>query len=518
MNTPRDAWQSQLAAQPLPEVARTRDDVEFYPDLDHWKFRTGGKSVSCNFGTLPNVTPAFLHGFKQAMVGVAETQQGSSISNRFAEVAALLRFSAQHHAEAIDTLVYEDLARFARHSPGKSGQLSSSKSLLQNWATLGFHGVAPGLAQEFPPCKQCQTGVAVVTQDPRKGPLDDQEFEAILEAINFGLEQGTIELDRALGVRLMALLGMRPAQLALAKCRDVKKDQYGRVMFDLFLIKGDDQATRDEFITLPLEPTTGEALWDYRDQVQAAFAGRLPDLGDAPLFPQVDQAEEAEYAPGLTYHATSQTMGARITRTLATAFKTFRATSVRLRGETISVSPVRFRRSFAQRGADEGIDIWTLAHLLSHRTIQNVKAYFEVTDRIRARFSKKIALQMAPLANAFGAQLRILKDLSEATRPIPASRIPDLRLDEYGDIKWLASCASCASCSQWRPYACLAGCPSFEPFLDAELEPILDRLILERAQGMETDEKIAKIRDRAIYGCAQIMLRQRELLDQEAQQ
>ncbi len=517
MNQPHDSWRTQLAAQPLPTTSRTRHDVEFYPNLDHWKFRTGGKSVSCNFGTLPPVTPAFLHGFKQAMVGVAETQQGSSIKNCFSYFKALLQFSAQHHVGAIDTLVYEDLARFARHSPSESGQLSCSKSFLQNWAALGFHGLAPGLMREFPPCRQGPKGVAVATQDPRKGPLDDQEFEVLLHAINFGLEQGTIELDRVLEVRLMALLGMRPEQLALTKCRDVHKDEYGRVWFDLFLIKAKDQAMRDEFITLQLEPTTGEPLLDYRDQVQAAFAGRLPAPGDARLFPQVDQTEETEYAPGLTYHSTGSTLGTRISRTLATSFKTFRATSVRLGGETIPVSPVRLRRSFAQRGADEGIDIWTLAHLLSHRTIGNVKVYFEVTDRIRARFSKKMALQMAPLANAFGAQLRILKDLSEATRPIHASRIPDLRLDEHGDIRWLASCASCASCSELRPYACLAGCPSFEPFLDAELEPILDRLISDREHGMETDKRIAEIRDRAIYGCAQIILRQRELIAPEAQ-
>ena len=77
-------------------------------------------------------------------------------------------------------------------------------------------------------------------------------------------------------------------------------------------------------------------------------------------------------------------------------------------------------------------------------------------------------------------------------------------------------CASCANCSQLRPYACLAGCSSFEPFLDADLESILDRLIADRELGMGTSEKVATIRDRAIYGCAQIILRQRELLAEDA--
>lgn len=510
MKPPLAPWPSQLAEEELPVVANTKQGVEFNPRSDWWRFRTDGISVSCNFRSLP-VTPKFLHGFKRAMLGVAETQSGSSIENRYWDVAALLRFSLPSHSLAIDTLTYEDLARFARSSSTAAARLAKSKAFLQQWASRHYQGLETSVATTFPSCKQLPPGVAVATHDPREGPLDDQEFETILEALNYALEKGDIELDRALEIRLTVLLGARPTQLALVKCCDVKKDKYERITIDLPLVKGRDQAMRDEFRTFPLESTTGAILWDYRNEVVAAFASLMPDSNYAPLFPHVMHFDGVEFEPGFAYHVSRKILAKRIWVTLKKLLSRFGASSVRLKGELIPVSAIRFLRSFAQRGADEGIDMYTLAHLMGHRSISNVKVYFEVTDRIRARFSRKIAEQMAPLAAVFGAQLRILTNLSEATRPIPASRIPDLRLDQHGHLKWLASCAASSSCSGLRPYTCLAGCPSFEPFLDADLEPILDRLIADRERGMEIDQRIATIRDRAIYGCAQIMLRQREL-------
>lgn len=514
MNALHASWQSQLAAEMLPEMSHTKHGVVFDPRMDRWSFRSGGKNVSCNFESLP-ATPEFLHGFKRAMLEVAETQSASSIGLRYGDVVALLRFSLPQHSLAINTLSYEDVARFARSSPAASSRMAKSKAFLQKWARKRYKGLEASLATTFPSCKQLATGVAVATQDPRKGPLDDQEFESILEALNTALEQGAIELDRALEIRLTALLGMRPSQLAMAKCCDVKLDRYGRITVDVPLAKGKDQATRDEFRTFPLEPTTGVVLWDYRNQVEAAFTGILTEPKDAPLFPQVKHLKGVEFETGLAYHLANEAFATRIRETLAKVVSKFGGASVRLKGELIPASAIRFRRSFAQRGADEGIDMYTLAHLMGHRGIASVKAYFEVTDNMRARFSRKLVEQMAPVAAVFGEQLRLLTDLSEATRPIPASRIPDLRLDQHGQLKWLASCSSCTTCGQFRPYACLAGCSSFEPFLDADLEQILDRLIAEREESNEVDNRIATIRDRAIYGCAQIILRQRELRAQE---
>lgn len=515
MNKLDKTWNQQVKELALPSLARTKDGVEFNPQDSLWSFRTNNKIVRCNFDKIQNATPEFIHGFKQIMMKEAETGQGTYIQNCFQFTLRVITHIQLLKGCSIDCLTYEDLALFENQSKENSDLLSKLKSFIKRWAKLGFHGVDNGLIRNFPYCRQMPPGQDVATQDPNKGPHDEQEFESILESINYALETDKIDLDRALEVRLCAMLGSRPAQIALLKCRDVKRDEHGRLTIDVPMIKGKDRATRDEFRKYPIEPTTGEVLWDYCYEIRTAFISLMKDPLDAPLFPQIEQFTESHEQTGLIYHPTATLISHRLSKTLRAAFDCYNVTSARLNGAKINSNARRLRKSFCQRGADEGIDHLTLAHLMGHRDTNNVKVYYSVSDRIRTRFSKKIALDMAPIANAFGAQLRIIKDLSEATRPIASSRIPDMRLDQHGHLKYLASCASCSECKQLRPYACLSGCASFEPFLDAELEPILDRLISERENHGEVGLQIASIRDRAIYGCAQIILRQRQLRDEE---
>lgn len=503
-----EKWLIQIAEKPLPVEVKARDGAVFDPRLDQWKYNSIGKRVSCNFNSLPEVSPVFLHGYKQALIDAATVFSGVTVQGIFSDTLRLIKFLGSHGRSKLDELSFDDIAQWARSSPSAEIRAASIRAFIQDWAKRHYPGISLDLAHTYPPCKQGPTGKAVAIQDPIKGPFDDQEFEAILEGLNHELESGKIQLDHALAVRLTALLGLRPKQLALAKCSDVSQDKYGRVILRSPLVKGANQGLRDEFRRFPLEPTTGEVLWDYCETVKQAFSLLLTDTSEAPLFPDssADFATK-EYIPGLEYHTSDINMTKRIIK----ALKSIQAHSVRLEGKRIPGSAVRFRRSFAQRGAEEGIDIFTLAHLMGHRNINNVKVYFEITNRIRANFSKKIALQMAPMAQAFGEQLNILRSETEATRPSPTSRIPDLRLDEHGNLKTLASCASCSQCSQLRPIACYAGCRSFEPWLDADHESVLDRMMAEREQRVDVDERIARVRDLAILGCAQIVLRCRDI-------
>lgn len=502
-------WLTQIADQPLPEEVKAKDGDVFDPRKNHWKYKSIGINVHCNFESLPEVTPIFLHGYKQALIDAAISFSGVSVQSIFNDTLRFIRFLASRRKSTFDELSFDHIAQWAQSSPSAESRAASTRSFFQNWAKRHYPGISSELAHTYPPCKQGPIGVAVAIQDPIKGPFDDQEFEALLEGLNHALESGDVELDRALEVRLSALLGLRPKQLALAKCCDIGRDKYGRVILRSPMIKGKNQGLRDEFRKFPLEPTTGEVLWDYCEMVKKAFSSLLADTGEAPLFPDASaDIATKHYISGLAFHTSDYNMTSRIANTL----KRIQARSVRLGGKCVPGSAVRFRRSFAQRGAEEGIDIFTLAHLMGHRNTKSVKVYFEITNRIRANFSKKIVFQMAPLAQAFGAQLHILRSEAEATRPSLSSRIPDLRLDEHGNLKTLASCSSCSHCSQLRPIACYAGCRSFEPWLDADHESVLDRMLADREKHIEIDERIAKIRDLAILGCAQIVLRCRDIL------
>jgi hypothetical protein len=116
---------------------------------------------------------------------------------------------------------------------------------------------------------------------------------------------------------------------------------------------------------------------------------------------------------------------------------------------------------------------------------------------------------MAPLARVFGG--RILRSEDEATRPGANSRIIDLRVDRSG--KTMGSCGSYVHCGFSRPVACYAGCYDFEPWLDGPHDEAFDYMLARREQLMATtDSRIATINDRAILGCAQVILRCRQIM------
>jgi len=176
------------------------------------------------------------------------------------------------------------------------------------------------------------------------------------------------------------------------------------------------------------------------------------------------------------------------------------------------MSAIRFRRTFATRAAEEGWPLLVIAELMDHADTRHVNVYAGLTSRIRAQFSRKIAMDMAPVAMAFAG--KIIRSEGEATRPGPESRIIDLRVDRSGTS--MGNCGSHAYCSFARPVACYAGCYEFEPWLDGPHEAVLDYMLARRAHLMATTgARIATINDRAILGCAQIILRCRQIMVEE---
>lgn len=324
-------WLAQIVDQPLPEAVKSRDGAVFDSRQDHWKYKAIGKDVSCNFTLLPEVTPKFLHGFKQALIDCTINLTGNSVQRSFNDTVNLLRFLKARRESAIDELSFEDFAQWVLSSQSAEKRGAANRSFYQGWARRHYPGMSTEMVHNYPICKQGDIGVAVSIKDPRKGPFDDQEFEALLEGINHGLESGDVELNRALALRIIALLGIRPGQLALIKCCDVSKDKYGRVILRVPLIKGKGQGVRDELRSFPLEPTTGEVLWDHCEAIKAAFSLLLSDTGDAPLFPE-ESSDFAtrSYVPGLAYHTTDLIMTKRIIKTM----NKIEAYSVRLGGRT----------------------------------------------------------------------------------------------------------------------------------------------------------------------------------------
>ncbi len=502
---------TERAAQPLPLTAKTRSGVEFSPGSTRWKFRDSTTIVNLNFELLPDLCSSLLPGLKKTLLWFLENRAPSNANRLFVAFLWLTRLLSASRKEPIQHIGSDDILSCKMSSAKAEHRLANIRSFLIKWYELGAPGVdkdAAGILSSLL-LKNNPVGVAVGTLDPRKGPLSDLEFEAIQAALNNAYERDEISSEDILLCYLLLSLGVRPEQLALLKCCDLIMPTIpdGDYLLKVPRAKQQMELARSEFKVRKLTSQLGEPLAAHVARIRAEFAGHLEDTNNAPMFPQRNMVTNAN-ATGLEYHATAHTLTIRVIR----LFGLMGVPSERLEGQPIPMNSIRFRRTFATRAAEEGWPLLVLAELMDHSDTRHVEVYTGLTTRIRATFSRKIAMDMAPVANAFAG--RIIRSEEEATRPGPASRIIDLRVDRSGAS--MGSCGSHAHCSFLRPIACYAGCYDFEPWLDGPHDAALDYMLALRERLIATtDPRIAAINDRAILGCAQVILRCRQIMTEE---
>lgn len=510
MNDAVQQFLARRAELPLPDTARTRSGVVFAPNDMHWRLRDGTTGVSMNFGLVPQVCAPLIPGLKKTLVWYLENLAPNTANNSLVQFLRFSRFLADKSQDAVDRITPEHVLSFKVLVDDPDNSLGRLRPFFRKWNELGAPGVGKDVVDTLKRLKvrYHEPGVAVATLDPKKGPLTDLEFEAIQSALNDSYGRGEIEIENLLLCYLFMSLGVRPVQLASMKCCDliVPSTLEGDYVLKVPRAKQQGQWGRVEFKFRKLIQQMGEPLAAYVEMVRAEFSGQIDDTSQAPLFPQRAKVKGAN-APGFEYHVRSLSLSDRITG----LFESLQVPSERLT-EPMPISPIRLRRTFATRAAEEGWPLLVLAELMDHSDPRHVEVYAGLTSRIRAAFSRKIAMEMAPLAMAFAGKL--IRSEDEATRPGPATRIIDLRVDRSGAS--MGSCGGFAHCGFARPIACYAGCPDFESWLDGPHEAALDYMLERREKLIATaDVRIASINDRAILGCAQVILRCREIVAEE---
>lgn len=510
MNNTVERFLADRATLPLPNIARTRNGIEFTPDEAYWRFRDGTTQVSVNFKLLPDVCAPLLPGLKKTLLWYFENRSPNTSQALFRDFLWLARRLDDGSKDVIERICPEDIVAIKIESKKAQYRLATLRAFLIKWSELGGHGVDVNVAYVLDrlTLKQHPVGVAVATLDPKKGPLSDLEFDAIQAALNQAYAQDEIETEHLLLCYLQMFLGARPVQLASLKCGDLIAPETpdGDYVLKVPRAKQKGHLARSEFKWRKLTRQIGEPLAAHVATLQAEFADRLNKAGEIPLFPQRRQVENAN-APGFEYHVSA----AQLTKIVIRLFARLNIFSERLE-ERIPVSSIRFRRTFATRAAEEGWPLLVIAELMDHSSTRHVEVYAGLTSRIRAQFSRKIAMEMAPLAMAFAG--KVIRSEDEASRPGTVSRIIDFRVDHAGGS--MGSCGSYVHCGFARPVACYAGCYEFEPWLDGPHEAALDYMLARRELLMTTtDIRIASINDRAILGCAQVILRCRQILAEE---
>ncbi|HFF2380950.1 TPA: site-specific integrase [Pseudomonas aeruginosa] len=322
---------------------------------------------------------------------------------------------------------------------------------------------------------------------------------ALQSALDRAYSDGEVDREVYLLTYLFMALGQRSVQYASLKVCDVgvASAQDGTVIYTLRVprAKQRNQLSRVEFKDRVLVSHVGKLLVRQRDDVYRKFKRRLSDPSKAPLFPA--RRQSGSCPDGFEYHRTGPSLGLM----LRVGLNKLSAMSERT-GQPLHVTAVRFRRTIATRAAIEGHGELIIAELLDHTDTQNVGVYIEARPEILERIDRALALQLAPMAQAFAGM--IIPDESHARRAgDPSSRVCDPRFDP--SMKPMGNCGKHGFCGFSAPIACYT-CVNFQPWVDGPHENVLEFLLGERNRlASQTDMRIASVNDRTILAVAEVV-------------
>jgi integrase len=493
-------------------LVTTKSNEVFDSDADVWKFRVEGSTASLDFTQFSFLSPGLQGSLKSTMTWFAENHSADYLQNLHGRMLHFVRHMAATKGATGAKITNAAVLNYKSSLDAATEYyLGVVKVLLEKWHRLGYPGIEKDVISLFKEVriKGNPKGVAVQTMDPLMGPYTNIELEAIQSAVNEAYAVGTLNEAMYLLSWLFMALGQRPTQYAALKVCDVTSvplaDGTVTYLIQMPRAKQRNAGIRSAFKVRELVPQIGKPLLDYAERVALRYVGVLADPSTAPLFPQTKPTNKGGQ---FAYHQAGATLG----KSMAAALEALSAQSERT-GDALNIAPVRFRRTFGTRAAQQGHGELVIAELLDHSDTQNVGVYVASVPEISARIDKAIAMHLAPLAQAFQGVL--IETEQQATRGSdPSSRVVDLRIDKKAPM---GSCGQFSFCGFNAPVACYT-CKSFQPWLDGPHDAVLDKLLERRERLLNTSgPTIVSINDRTILAIAEVIQLCRDFRKKRAQ-
>lgn len=229
-------------------------------------------------------------------------------------------------------------------------------------------------------------GQAVMSRDPAKGPLDDQEHWLIRQAIRS--ERGTL-LGRVC-VMLLLELGARTSQLLLLKEHHVLTYGIasGEVLYSLDVPRRKQRTTAGhDTKRRRISTDLGRALQQLIEQNHRQYGDRGPDMpvlciSRHTYLRKVPEPLKREYGLHLSgrafdHHVRQFALRARIV-------------SPRTQ-KTLGLSALRFRHTFGTRLAEQGTPPRVIAEMLDHSQVSSVLVYVKSTSHVVEHLNRALA-------------------------------------------------------------------------------------------------------------------------------
>lgn len=484
----------------LPELTTLRSDAQFDPREMHWAFMDGVSYVSMNFKELPAQVAPLRTALKRVLMDVLKNGSPIYANNLFRNFSRLADVIAER-AETVSLITEVHVANYiGKYSINdKLGLESQLAALLNLWAKLQISGVSVDAVKLLNARKKPGNtkGEGVLTLDPVTGPLTDYELQQLTAELNNAYAAKILDEQYFYLAWLAILTGQRISQYCALKIKDLvrNEDEYGELSYEILIPKAKQrgQTIRDSFLHRPLTRLFGERLWQFCNQVRAEYPMYAEN---APMFPSTRKHREG-------MQINEEFEGHWASNELANEFR--KALSVLVPVSPRTMKPMnlaigRFRDTLGTRAAQEGFGELVIAEILGHSDTQNVGVYTAALPEIASRIDKKLAGDLAPIANAFMGVILI--------RPEDATLAGDVtrQITDYRHAKsGVGSCGTKIDCRFNAPIACYT-CPSFEAWLDAPHEKLLEHLMQDRDRLMASSgPRIAAVNDLTIIAAQRVV-------------
>lgn len=483
-------------------LLRTIDGIEFDTRLDVWRIQTAAGATSFNFTNITGVNTQLMHGIKNALAAMLLAIAPERAQKALSAIRVFLRFLVNTDPERIiDQIEVRDIYAFRESLPKqREYQLRRLKDQLLLWSDSGCYGLSDDLRKLLPTLKTEThiVGAAVRTMDPNTGPLTDLEYEGVIAFIRQAYASGKMAHGDYTLLVLAIILAARPMQLAVMKIKDFsvteRADGTRIYILQVSRIKqGQGIRHRAIFRQRELAPGVGELVNRQCDAVRMWVANQGIKPREAPIFPSKSGMHQrlATAALGLEQHMSGKNMAEKLKRLLDTVPVLSHRT-----GDKLKLFQTRLRRTFGTRAAAEGLSAEVIADLMDHSWVSTSLIYIETRPGMIERIDKALALQIAPLAQAFTGTLSQKPDTI-------TGKVVHLATSDA--LESIGGCGKFSYCGLAAPLACYT-CSFFNPWADAPHEELLEKLIVERdVLAKDTDLRIASVNDRTILAIAEVV-------------
>lgn len=477
----------------------SKDGYEVSIASDHWRLN---KDQTINFSLPSWVAGDIARSFRQVLAFYGQTLSAIYTSATYARLKKYFEHSKDFVLFSPESFIsYRDML-----TKKDEYHLSPIRAFIRTWINLGYAGIpSETLAMmEKWRIKGNEKGYAVQSMCPEDGPFTDIEMGGIVSEVVECYASGRLKLRDTCYAMTLAMTGRRPVQLVSLKIKDLFSVG-GRYFINFPRAKQKHGEWRSKFKKFEIVEDLWVLLQSQAKAVKLSFEERLGwevggDLvAELPLFHTFHQFDTTQ---SLKSQLEGDFLHARVlevNETMRSVKGVVGVISERT-GAVPNMNAYRFRYTLGTNLAREGRGEYIIAEALDHTDIQSAGIYVRNIPDIVKRIDKAVALQVAPIAQAFLGL--IVKDETKARRGEDRSS----RVCSAGGN--VGTCGSYGFCGALAPIACYT-CSHFQPWLDGPHELVLDDLLRERDSVRDTtgDLKIASVNDRLILAVSNVVTR-----------